>query len=142
CHSISLRAVIRVVFDYKGVWGDLNGDVLQPRDRRTTTILILGFHAKEGQAGSWPTLPGKQVGAGPLEMEKKAVEGMVVRISKDHTRAALHRHTLEEFVLRLADFIRATGHLLAEEFIVEIQATALARIRGINEKINQARLEF
>lgn len=69
---------------------DLNGDVLQPGDRRTTTILILSFHAKEGQAGSWPTLPGKQVGAGPLEMEKEAIKGMVVRVSKDHTGAALH----------------------------------------------------
>lgn len=64
-------------------------------------------------------------------MKEEAVEGVVMWISEHHAGAALHRHALEELVLRFAHFKGATSHLLAEDFIVEVQAAALGGAVGI-----------
>lgn len=64
-------------------------------------------------------------------MEEKAVESVVVRVSKHHASAALHGHTLVELVLRLADFIGAARHLLTEDLIVKVQAAAFGGAIGV-----------
>lgn len=88
-------------------------------------MLVLGLHAEEGEAGSLQTLSGQQVGTGALEVEEEAIKRVVVRLSKHHARAGLHRATVEEFAFGLAHLIGAAEGLLAVDLIVEIQTAAL-----------------
>jgi hypothetical protein len=88
-------------------------------------VLILGLHAEEGEAGSLQTLSGQQVGTRALEVEEEAIESVVVRLSKHHTRAGLHRAAVEESAFGLTHLIGAAGSLLAVDLIVEIQTAAL-----------------
>lgn len=104
---------------------NLNRDILQPGDGRSSSVFVLGFHTKERQVGSWPALPSKKIGARSLEVEEESVKSVVMRVSEHHARAALHRHTHVEFLSWLTDFVRTAGHLLAEDLVVEIQTTAL-----------------
>lgn len=110
---------------------NLNRDVLQPGNCRSASVFILGFHAKERQVGSRPALPSQEVGARPLEVEEEAIKSVVVRVSKHHTSAALHRHTHVELLPGLADFVGAAGHLLAEDLVVEVQAATLGGAVGV-----------
>lgn len=88
-------------------------------------MLILGLHAKEGEAGSLQTLSGQQVGAGALEVEEEAIESVVVRLPEHHACAGLHGAAVEELAFGFAHFVGAAGGLLTVDLIVEIQAATL-----------------
>uniref|UniRef100_A0A8C0ZAW4 Uncharacterized protein n=1 Tax=Cyanistes caeruleus TaxID=156563 RepID=A0A8C0ZAW4_CYACU len=113
---------------------DLHKNIPQPGDGGAASVLILGLHVEVGQLGAWPALPGEEVGAGTLEVKEEAVEGVVMWISEHHAGAALHRHALEEFGLRLTRLEGATSHVLAEDLIVEVQAAALGGAVGVVPK--------
>uniref|UniRef100_A0A8C4XNK1 Uncharacterized protein n=1 Tax=Falco tinnunculus TaxID=100819 RepID=A0A8C4XNK1_FALTI len=82
-------------------------------DGGAASVFILGLHVEVGQLGVWPALPGKEVGAGTLEVKEEAIEGVVMWISKHHAGAAFHRHALEELGLQLARFKGYTGAIFA-----------------------------
>uniref|UniRef100_A0A3P8YS05 Uncharacterized protein n=1 Tax=Esox lucius TaxID=8010 RepID=A0A3P8YS05_ESOLU len=91
-------------------------------------VLVLGLHAEEGQAGHLPAGSGQQIGAGALEVVEKAIEGVVVRVAKDHTGAGARGLAVKGTLLLLTRFQLAARRLLAEHFIVYVHAPASAPV--------------
>ncbi len=99
-------------------------DVSKPGNRGDTTVFIFGLHAKERQPGNLPTGPSQQVGAGSLEVVEEAVEGVVMRVTKDNTSAGAGWLAVKGSFLLLAGLQLPTRSLLTLHVIVNVKAAA------------------
>uniref|UniRef100_A0A8C3V1X0 Uncharacterized protein n=1 Tax=Catharus ustulatus TaxID=91951 RepID=A0A8C3V1X0_CATUS len=111
---------------------DFHHDLLHPQGQGGVPVLVLGrdsecgervraLHPGPGDGGAQHQL------TAALEVEGVAIEGQVVPVARDDAGGV-------EFSLRLTRLEGATGHVLAEDLIVEVQAAALGGAVGVIPK--------
>lgn len=96
--------------------------VSEPGNWGHPTVLIFSLDAEEWKPCQLPARPSQQVRTRPLEMIEKAVEGVVMRVTKHHTGAGASWLAVKGPFLLLAGFQLPTWSFLAMDLVVNVQA--------------------